>query len=126
MTEQEILEYLESHRKFTIEVDANDLVDTTIKHWHFIRDSFKQLHGKNVTNPEVSFNGNEIEYLEMVLNWDKGEHHLDIEIFDGRSNTYVYYVNQSTGEKESYWYILEEPLPEKLLIQLQLFTEEAQ
>lgn len=123
MTEQDLLENLDSYREFTIKVDANLLVDKTIKHWKFIKDLIKQDYSKELVTPEVSFSSNEIEYLQMDLSWDKKEHYLCIEIFEGRTNTYAYYVNENTKEELSYSYNLDKPLPNELLNKLLLFTE---
>ena len=114
----EAIQYLEFHRAFTIEIDANNLVDTAIKALNFIRESIKDL-----SVPEVLFNTNEIEYLQVDISWDRNEHHLDIEILDGRSNAFVYYINSVTREQLNKWYRLDEPLPNWLINKLSLFTE---
>lgn len=124
MTDEELLlMVLKHHRNFTIEIDANKLVDTTTEHWNFFKNSVKQMCDKDLAVPEATFNRNQIEYYEMDLNWTKDEHSLDIEIFEGRDNTYAYYRNEVTKEYLGFSYRLDKPLPNELLTVFLLFTE---
>lgn len=117
-----VIDYLELNREIVINIDVNELVDSAIKAWKFMKNDFKQQCGKELTTPEVLFNTNEIEYLQVDMDWDNDKHHLDIEIIDGGSNAYVYYRDKINRTGLDRWYTLNTPLPDWLLDKLSLFT----
>ena len=124
MTDQAI-QYLESNRKIVIELDTNNLVNETIKRYEFLKRTILEKCGKNLSVPEVDFNTNAIEYLQVTLSWFNGYHGLDLEVLDGRSSCFIYYVDSTEipYKQTDKWVTLNKDSLDWLVDKLLLFTE---
>ncbi len=121
----EAVQYLESSRKIVIELDLNNLVNETIRRYDFLKRTILDKYGKNLPVPDVNFNTEERECLQTTLSWDNQTHHLDFEILDRRSSSFIYYCDMTeiphkTTDK---WLDLDKDSLDWLVDKLLLFTK---
>lgn len=121
----EAVQYLESNRKIVIELDTNNLVNEAIKRYEFLKKTILDKCGKNLSVPEVHFNLISIEYLQVTLSWFNRYHGLDLEVFDGRSSCFIYYVDSTEVpyKQTDKWIDLDKDSLDWLVDKLLLFTK---
>ncbi len=59
---------------------------------------------------------------QLLLCWDKGEHHFEIEVFPGGTIEF-FYLNHQTNDVWKYECMLREPIPDEIKEKLRLFAE---
>lgn len=121
----EAIQYLDSNRKIVIELDLNNLVNETIKRYDFLKKTILEKCGKNLPVPDVTFNTEEREHLQVTLSWFNESYHLDFEVLDRRSSSFIYYCDMTeiphkTTDK---WTDLDKDSLDWLVDKLLLFTE---
>jgi hypothetical protein len=58
---------------------------------------------------------------ELLYTWDRGEHHLELEIFADAPAEF-FYENDASGEASEWTFLIGEPLPAEVLDKLRLFV----
>lgn len=119
------IEYLDFNRKIVIELDTNNLVNEAIRRYELLKKIVLEKHSKKLLTPEAHFNTNEIEYLQVTLSWFNGYHGLDFEVLDGKSSSFVYYVDsrEVPYRQVDKWFDLDKDCLDWLIDKLLLFTE---
>lgn len=121
----EAIQYLESNRKIVIELDTSNLVSETIKRYNFLKKTLLEKCGKTLPVPDVTFNTEEREFLQVTLSWFNESYHLDFEILDRRSSSFIYYCDMTEIPHKTIdkWVDLDKDCLDWLIDKLLLFTE---